>query len=109
MKVGTKDLLVHRSFEAILAVITPANDHFSQRLCIRTEVRTPAVIFVTHQHFFSCSLKITFQRHMGHKTHITTFGMKIEQAYSFEFWSLKRLIIMPKKLVPGTDAQEYCI
>src|SRR5436309_4092503 len=109
MEVGTKDMLVHSSFEAILAVIAPANDYFPKWLCIRTKVSAPAMIFVTHQHFFPCLLKIALERHVGHKTRASTFGIEIEQTYSFKFRSLKRLIVVSKKLETGTNAQEYCI
>src|SRR6266487_2387679 len=109
MKVSTKDIFVHRSFEAILAVIAPANDYFPKWLCIRTEVSAPTMIFVTHQHFFPRLLKIALERHVGHKTRASTFGIEIEQTYSFKFRSLKRLIIVPKKLETRTYAQEYCI
>src|SRR5215471_18184526 len=109
MKVRTKDMLIHRSLESILAIIAPTNDYFPKWLCIPTKICATAVIFITHQHIFSRFLKITLERHMGHKARITTFGIKIEQTYSFKFRPLKRLIIMPKKLVPGTDTQENCI
>ena len=109
MKVGTEDLLVHRSFEAILAIIAPANDHFSKRLCIWAEIRAPAVIFVTHKHMFPYLLKIALERHVGHKTHITAFSIKIEQAYSFEFWSLKWLVVMPKQLEARAYAQKNSV
>src|SRR6266849_1413490 len=109
MEVGAKNILVHCSLETILAVITPADNNSSEWLSIWAKVGASAVVFVTDQYSLPSLLKIALECHVGHKSRITTFGIEIKQSYSFEFRSLKRLIVVPKKLESRTYTQEYCI
>src|ERR1700693_1428613 len=109
MEVGAKDILVHASSKTSFPLFTQPTITSPSGLSIWAKVGASAVVFVTDQYSLPSLLKIALECHVGHKTRITTFGIEVKQAYSLEFRSLKRLIVVPKKLESRTYTQENCI
>src|SRR5260370_24052285 len=102
----SKTMLVSGTFKAVLAIVAPADDYLPKWLSLWTKVCAPTVIFVADHHLLPRLLKVALQRHVRHKARTTAFGIEVKYAYALEFRSLKRFIVVSKKLEACAHAQK---